>query len=354
MIEKKILVVGGANIEYILKSKTDIIQGSKNFVEIEELFGGSGVNYSLRLLAYGEDVIPLLFVGDDSTGREIYEKLAPFGVKEKTFFVPQLHTPRSTILVEGIHRTILSQDPNQNNIFQPFIAKKLPTIGEVSALVIGHIHNDRKEIQKKGDILSTIYLLDYYAHKANTLIYANFGATQLAYGVKYWEKYLPQVDILQLNIHELAHFLGDGHSYDLASLIQKIEMLNITTVITLDKFGAIGIMKDVKNTLFMVRPINDKENFVDSTGAGDAFCAGMVSYLKGNKHFNQDAFKKGMERGRSWASYACNSFGGANNCPTKSEIEHYHNKKTKNNTVVTYHDSAMKDIISLIDSMLKS
>ena len=360
MIETNILVIGGANIEYILKSKSDIIQGSKNFVEIEELLGGSGVNYTLRLLSYGEVVFPILFVGDDSTGRQIYESISALMqaenrdfLDEKKFFVPSLSTPRSTIIVEGIHRTILSQDANQTNIFQHFVTKRIPESHHIGALIIGHIHNDRKEINPRIDTLSTLYALDYY-HDRDTLIYANFGASQLAYGFDFWKGHLHKVDILQLNVYEFKRFVaGDGED-DFASLIQKIRKLKLSVIITLDKFGAIGLMKGEHENLYMARPINDIKDFVDSTGAGDAFCAGMVSRLKGLKDFTSLDFQEAMERGRSWATYACKSYGGANHCPNHEEIEHFHTLKTKDNAVVCYHDSAMKDIISLVDSMLKS
>ncbi len=352
MINKSILVIGGANIEYILKSKTDIIQGSKNFVDIEELLGGSGVNYSLRLLAYGERVFPILFLGDDSTGRQIYDEIHRYqNINEKDFFVPTLTTPRSTIIVEGIHRTILSQDANTKNIFQAFVAKRIDEAGAVGAVIIGHIHNDRKEINQEGELLSTLYILEHFKETA-TLVYANFGASQLEYGFSFWKTHLSKVDILQLNIHELTTFLSNGAPCDLACLIRMIQELNINMIVTLDKFGALGIMKDEKNTLFMARPINNLEGFVDSTGAGDAFCAGMTSKLKGNKTFSHVDFKEAMERGRSWATYACKSFGGANHCPSKEDIDTFHHDKIRDNEVVLYHDKAMLDVIALVDSML--
>ncbi len=359
MTNNHILVIGGANIEYIHKSKNDIVQGSKNFVEIEELFGGSGVNYALRLLTYGEVVFPVLFMGDDSTGRQIYDALLPFSkdankdfFKEEEFFVPTLTTPRSSIIVEGSHRTILSQDANKENIFQAFVAKRIQDAGEVGALIIGHIHNDRQDINPQGTHLSTIYALEYFSNK-ETLVYANFGASQLEYGFSFWKTYLPKVDVLQLNIHELRAFLSNGSHCNLACLIQKVQDLSLTMIITLDQFGALGIMKDKPHTLFMARPIQDIEDFVDSTGAGDAFCAGMISKLKGKKYFTAEDFKEAMERGRSWATYACKSYGGANHCPSPQQVVTFHKEKTTNNEVVLYHDAAMQDIIALVDSMLE-
>jgi len=359
MIDNTILVIGGANMEYILKSKKDIVQGSKNFVDIEELFGGSGVNYTLRLLSYGEVVYPVLFLGNDSTGMRIAEEirhLSPAKTKDflaaESFFVPALTTPRSTIIVEGIHRTILSQDANKNSIFQTFVAKRIAEAGAVDTVVIGHIHNDRAEINPDKKTLTTLYVLEYFSDK-NTLIYANFGASQLEYGFYFWKKHLKKVDILQLNIHELRAFLADDESCDLACLIQKIRALEINMIITIDKFGALGLMKEKKNTLFMARPINDDDEFIDSTGAGDAFCAGMVSRLAGKKYFDEQDFKEAMERARSWATYACKSFGGANACPTKKVLDHFHHIHLKSNEVALYHDEAMRDIIALVDTMLQ-
>jgi len=353
MTNNNILVIGGANIEYVLKSKTDIVQGSKNFVDIEELFGGSGVNYSLRLLSYGESVFPILFVGDDSTGRQIYDAMCDYmEIREKDFFVPTLTTPQSTIIVEGAHRTILSQDANRKNIFQAFVAKRIEHAEDIGAVIIGHIHNDRLEINTKDDTLTTLYTLEHFKDDKNTLVYVNFGASQLEYGFSFWKDHLEKVDILQLNIHELRTFISNGFTCDLACLIEKIHELHINMILTLDKFGAIGIMKDDKNTLFVARPIPNIKGFVDSTGSGDAYCAGMVSRLKGDKNFSANSFKEAMERGRSWATYACKSFGGANDCPAKKEIDTFHHDKNKDNEVVLYKDSAMKDVIALIDSMI--
>jgi len=352
MINKNILVIGGANIEYILKSKTNIIQGSKNFVDIEELLGGSGVNYSLRLLAYGESVFSILFLGDDSTGRQIYDAISHYKkYNENDFFVPSISTPRSTIIVEGAHRTILSQDANKTNTFQAFVAKRIDDAGAVGAVIIGHIHNDRAEINQKGETLSTLYTLEHFK-ETETLVYANFGASQLEYGFSFWKKHLEKIDILQLNIHELSTLLTNGKSCNLTCLIKKIQKLPINIIITLDKFGAMGFMKDEKNRLFMARPIDNIKGFVDSTGAGDAFCAGMVSRLKGRKRFSALDFKEAMEKGRSWATFACKSYGGANHCPNKTTINAFHAKETNKNEVVSYQDDAMHDIIALMDSII--
>jgi sugar/nucleoside kinase (ribokinase family) len=360
MTNNNILVIGGANMEYVLKSEKDIVQGSKNFVEIEELFGGSGVNYSLRLMAYHETVYPILFLGDDGTGRLIYEEMLSFVTsqnsaffQEDSFFVPRLQTPRSAIVVEGPHRTILSEDANKENIFKAFVAKRMQDAGDVGAVIIGHIHNDRAQINTNSNNLSTLYILNHFEDK-ETLVYANFGTSQLEYGFSFWKDALKKVDILQLNIHELRRFLSNGTTCSLSCLIEKIREIDIHMIITLDKFGALGIMREEKDAIFMARPITGLDDFVDSTGAGDAFCAGMVSRLKGKKYFAKKEFKEAMERARSWATFACKSYGGANACPNKKEIERYHDSTLQENEVVYYKEEEMQDIIALIDTMLSN
>jgi sugar/nucleoside kinase (ribokinase family) len=357
MNRAKILVIGGANIEYILKSNTPIKMGGKNFVDIQELFGGSGMNYTSRLLAYGEDVLPILFVGRDSVGEKIYEKLTSYPngsyLSKDHFFVPNLTTSRSTIVVDGVSRTIFSQDQNDKNIFQPFVKKRLRSIDSPDTVIIGHIHSDRKDINEDSNMLSTSHIIDNFT-QTDTLIYANLGASQLEYGFDFWKEKLKEIDILQLNIHELKQFIKDGEKLDLFSLINLIKEIGICAVITLDQFGALGIYRGERDCLFLARAITNESDFVDSTGAGDAFCAGMVSSLGRSKNFSKAEFKEAMGVGRSWASYACNSYGGANECPNHNQIKDFHDKSIKENEVMIYNGESIRDILALLDSMLKN
>jgi sugar/nucleoside kinase (ribokinase family) len=256
-------------------------------------------------------------------------------------------------VVDGNNRTIFSQDQNDNNIFKPFIEGRLDQVYDIDTVIIGHIHSDRRDINSDKSMLSTAYIIDNF-RETNTLIYANLGASQLEYGFDYWKKDLKNIDILQLNIHELTQFIKNGDSLDLFSLIEKIKDLGISAVITLDWFGALGIYKGEKDCLFLARSITNEVDFVDSTGAGDAFCSGMVSSFDGVKDFSKEQFKEAMGVGRSWASYACNSYGGANECPSHSEIQNFHDKNIKENEVMIYNGESIRDILALLDSMLRS
>ena len=355
-----IVVIGGANMEYILKPENKLIDGGKNFVEIDELFGGSGVNYTLRLLSYGELVFPILFLGDDRTGEMIFSELSRYKKSENsyffdkdTFFVPKLKTIRSVIVVDGHKRTILSEDQNKENIFFDFVKSRVSQINDLNSVIIGHIHNDRKEINDDDSKLTTKFIIDYFRDK-DVLIYANFGASQLEYGYSFWSNYIKDIDILQLNIEEFKEFLGEDIDCTLDLLIEKIRSIGINAIITLDRFGAIGVLRSQNDAIFFARPISKIDGFIDSTGAGDAFCAGMVSYLDGKKEILKDEFMVAMEYARTWATYACRSYGGANLCPNKDEIESYHSKLIKDSKVVYYKDKEMRDILSLIDTLIQN
>ncbi len=359
MKENNIVVIGGANLEYIITSEYEIIRGSKNSVNIEEYYGGSGVNYTLRLLHTGEPVYPVLFLGDDHAGHQIQAEIATaltaenpkirYFIEERGFFIPGVDTPKSTIIVEGAYRTILTHDKNRKNTFRSFVAERLKKVDDVSAVIIGHIHNDKPAISQTPENLSTIFAIKYFQHK-EVLIYANFGASQLAHGFDFWKAHLPFVDILQLNVYEMKNFFQKENEYPtLEKIVKTLQDLEISAIITLDKFGAIGILKDAKDSVFLARPVDLGDKFADSTGAGDAFCAGMVAALNGKKTFTAYDFKHAMEVARSWAVCACMSYGGANHCPSAEAIETFHENIVKDNEVLQYQGERIKDIFALID-----
>jgi len=350
MIDKSsIVIIGGANKEYIIKSESDIIHGEKNPVDMEEHYGGSGINYTLRLLHTGFNVFPILSIGDDYIGHEIKQlllsssksKISNNFINQNSFTIKDLPTPKSTIIVEGIHRTILTQRFTKHNLFYRYIKDKISNISNATSLIIGHI-------RCKKDLNATTLAIEYFKNK-NTLIYANFGNTQIQHKYSFWKSYLIHIDFLQLNINEYKKFF---ETTSLSLIIKQLQQININAIITLENYGLLAIMKDNNQKIFLARSIDLEDKFVDSTGAGDALCAGVVSQLDQKKSFNENEFIKALEIGRSWAIYACTSFGGANNCPDTIEIEQFHNKINKDNEIVIYEGAQIKDLIALIDSKM--
>ncbi len=62
--KKRIVTVGSGTVEYVLKYSGEKIElGSKHATELTLLYGGSGVNYAMRLLTAGDDALPILAIG---------------------------------------------------------------------------------------------------------------------------------------------------------------------------------------------------------------------------------------------------------------------------------------------------
>jgi len=70
-----VITVGSGAFENILLCDGVLQLGGKHIVQQEESLGGSGLNYTLRLLAAGKEVLPILPVGDDPLGQLIRESI---------------------------------------------------------------------------------------------------------------------------------------------------------------------------------------------------------------------------------------------------------------------------------------
>jgi sugar/nucleoside kinase (ribokinase family) len=335
---KTIVAIGGGNAEYLYISKNPVSLGQKNPIsEVRELVGGGGVNFSARLLATGYDVYPILSVGDDRTGRMIQSQLSALAqnacapdevlnfIKSQNFIVPGMKTSSSTILIQPANRTIFGHNTEGDiNVFNNFLQKRLYDVEQVTgkkpdAIRISHINrfSNSQNIQAEGEIIKKI-IRDY---QNKSLLFVNLGASQLALELDYWEDTLKRVDVVQLNLHEAKRLFSKNEASTTVSYIIKwFRDRGISAVITLAKFGAVGTFKSGREGIMFAWPLEVK-NFVDPTGAGDAFSAGMVSLLCQNKEFVFSDYFSAIDRGRHWASYACTTYGGCGECPSTEDLK---------------------------------
>ena len=366
-----ILVVGGGNSEEILILNSELDIGKKHKVKTESLFGGSGVNYVMRLLTQGYDVFPILPIGKDAIGRKIRKNILKTARSIKAskrviefigkrddncFFDPCIKTPSTTVLVENSRRTIFTEKMKNGQNFIKHVQKRIDDVDNLtftapSAVMIGHIHSDSKDISKEnaGDV--TKYIINTF--KNRSLVFTNLGSSQLSLGLDFWKKYLLDIDLFQVNLDEAKIFFcgKKGEELKLTEIIKIIRKLNINVVITLDKFGAIGIHKENKDTVFIAWPVLDANEVIDTTGAGDAFAAGLVAYMVKAPNVEAISFKDAISHARIWAAYACSTYGGANHCPTARQLEEY--KQTialnGNKSVEITNQDYTSEILTLLD-----
>jgi sugar/nucleoside kinase (ribokinase family) len=362
--EKKldyVLVVGGANIEYIYEKNDDTkLFMKQNYSEKKMEFGGSGLNYTLKLMNANINVFPILPLGDDNDGEKIKIRLLADQAKisAKKFDLTALelsfkgvHTMESLIISEKKGRTIWANENKKpaNDIFNQIIEANfdlLKNLDNPTVVMIGHIHSDANLHHINN--LSTAKLIDKFYNKS--LIYVNLGRSQLSYGFEFWKDTLKKIDILQFNLEEVKHFFSiSNYENSLVNILKIFQELNLNVVITLDKLGAICIVKKTQKIIYAQEFIID--NYKDKTGAGDSFACGIVFDLIENnnvKNLNYSALYQAVETGRTWASYTCTHLGGASYCPNKQELNTFYQNMTKE-TQPWGMKEIDYDIVNLID-----
>jgi hypothetical protein len=268
---------------------------------------------------------------------------------------------KSTIIVSGENRTIFTEELTGEYDYSEFVNKQIENLEnipglEISAVMIGHIYADdpdnNKRIDETGKITKDI--IKKFHNKA--LIYANFGNSQLKQGFDFWKGHIKDIDVFQLSISEIKNFLSkknDRNGQNITSLYQIIEFFSsegISTIITLDKFGAVANFKNGEDGIILCWPF-DLKDFIDSTGAGDAFGSGMVASLyqfKTSKIIFGN-FLNAIKEARVWSAYACTTLGGSANCPEKSTLQTFKNSAEEFGKLEVKGLEESKFILKLID-----
>ena len=331
-----VVAIGSGVSENVYKMSSELRIGQKHIVERYKLKGGSGLNYTFRLMNMGIPVLPILSVGNDSLGFEIRENIKSLAeerfpnspilkyIKSEEFLCEDFSTPESTIMVYKDERTILTEKLNDEDIekLQDHIFRwvdriiKNPAL-KIKAVMIGHIYGDDK---KGGEITKTI--IDKFSQLKESIIFANFGASQISLGVKQWKKYLRKITVLQLSLSEVRDFFREEKNVSsLIEIIKWFKKRNITIVITMDKFGAVATYKN-KKAIILAWPFELGEKLVDTTGSGDAFGSGITSVLY-SQETKSDDFFAAVEEARKWAAFACTTLGGAEHCPNKDKLDSF-------------------------------
>jgi len=340
--DESILVIGSGVAENVLTTESKIKMDQKHIVKRFELLGGSGLNYTFRLAQTGHPAFPILSVGKDALGLKIQKEVSEASasqclgqavsdfVDKPNFLCDQLHTPQTTIVVSGDQRTIFTEEMEGVQFFKKFVDSRMKKLNKYSksirAVMIGHIYADNPDLNPTEKGSTTIEIIKKYRNRG-TLIFANFGESQLSCGRDFWIKNnMTDVDIFQFSLNEVRRFFAKEERVPtLPEIIAWFRQNSITAVITLEKFGAIATFKNGKDGIIFGWPF-ELDRVVDSTGAGDAFGAGLVStlYKKGSIEFHD--FVGAVKRARVWAAYACTTLGGSNDCPDITELQEFEKK----------------------------
>ncbi|WP_020657968.1 carbohydrate kinase family protein [Amycolatopsis benzoatilytica] len=256
-----IVVVGDAGLDVVARHDQPLPHGGDARANIRFTGGGAGANTALWLRSLGADTTLVARIGDDSGGRLIRAELEAAGVRCAFATDPEAPTCCVVVLVDGEGQRSMLADRGANKRFAPEDVTPDALAGA------GHLH------------LSGYVLLDPSSRPAGLAALAAAKEAGLTTSVD------PQA---AAHIHDPAAFLDDVRGTDLlmpnteellaltgsADPASAAELLNAVgaVVVTAGLGGASWIDPDGVVSVPAV-----EADCVDSTGAGDAFDAGVLT-----------------------------------------------------------------------------
>jgi len=262
-----VLVVGDVALDVVATHSGSIVHGGDSRASIALTTGGAGANTAAWLAHCGVETVLVARVGDDVAGRGASEELTTSGVRCAFAFDDTASTCCVVVLVDS--------DGQRSMLPDRGAGKNLAATDLDPALVesADHLH------------LSGYVLLDESSREAGHAMLAAARRAGLTTSVDpqsaalitdpaLFVEELRGVDVLLPNLDELHALTGSRDPASAAALLDTVGAVAVTTGPT----GASWVDKDG-----VVSVPAAPGDCVDSTGAGDAFDAGLLSALLAGK-----------------------------------------------------------------------
>ena len=253
----RVVVVGDLMVDVVARLSGALARGSDTPARIERHGGGQGANVAAWLAACGEPVTFVGRVGDDALGREAVAELEAAGVDARVTLDAGRPTGTCLVLVEpGGERTMVP-DPGANDAL---LVEDLPE-GT-------HVHLAGYTLLREGSRAAGLHALAQARTRGmTTSLDPSSAALLAAVGAARFLEWAGPVDLLLPNEDEAAVLGAAPATARAPSPIPAREI-----VVKCGPEGA--LWTDGART---VRRTADAVEVVDTTGAGDAFAAGLLS-----------------------------------------------------------------------------
>ncbi|WP_410610711.1 carbohydrate kinase family protein [Amycolatopsis sp. lyj-109] len=256
-----IVVVGDAALDVIARHDKPLPHGGDARAKIRFTGGGSGANTALWLRHLGAETTLLARIGDDPGGRLIRAELEAAGVRCAFAVDPEAPTCCVVVMVDGSGQRSMLADRGANQRFAP------EDVTPESLAGASHLH------------LSGYVLLDPPSRAAGLAALAaarEAGLTtsvdpQAAAHITDPAAFLADVrgvDLLMPNTEELVALTGSADPVSAKELLGAVGAV----VVTAGLDGASWVDADGVTSVPAV-----EAECIDSTGAGDAFDAGVLT-----------------------------------------------------------------------------
>lgn len=268
----RILVLGDVTTDIVVRPASAIAHGSDTTATIRTTGGGSAANTAAWLGVTNTPVTLVARVGDDAAGRDRLAELAASGVECAVTVDPDTPTGMIVVLVDTDGERTMLADRGANLR----LAVEDVETGFSSALSATHLHLSGYPLLHPATRPAGLHALARARATGLTIsVDAASAAPLRAVGPADFRHWIDGVDLLLANAEEASVLTG----LDDPDAAAKELLASAGTVVV--KRGAEGALwrSAAERVAVPAAPVG---GVVDSTGAGDAFAAGLLAtWLRG-------------------------------------------------------------------------
>jgi sugar/nucleoside kinase (ribokinase family) len=257
----RIVVLGDVMVDVVVRLSEPLARGSDAPAQIRFHGGGSAANTAAWLAAAGAEVMLVGRIGDDPPGGAALDALVEGGVDARLAVDPELATGTCVVLVGPDGERTMAPDAGANDgLSEDDLASEL--LGEG-----GHLHVSGYSLLRAGSRAAAMAGIRLALKAGMTVSVDPSSSALLSSDFLDWAD---GADLLLPNASEAHALTGDSDPERAArALAERFGEV----VVTLGPAGALWTDGDAVLRAAAV-PVDE---IVDSTGAGDAFAAGLLS-----------------------------------------------------------------------------
>jgi ribokinase len=296
-----ILVAGSANLDFVVRAEHIPAPGETVLGRDFKTFpGGKGANQAVACArAGGVATHMLLALGQDAFAKPLQDSLHNAGVTLHTVLAEGHPTGTAFICLSAAGENAITVAPGANATLLP---EHMPSLAGFSHLLL-----------QLETPFATVTAYAQAARAAGVAVVLNAAPAQ-----KLSTELLGLVDILIVNEGELAT-VSQHHG----SVSECLTRLDVPTVVV--TLGAQGCCARHLGEVFL--QASYEVAVMDTTGAGDTFCAALVAALSQN-HTMSEALRQANAAG----ALACTRMGAQSSVPLASEVNTLINQQPDTNT----------------------
>ncbi|GAA1220614.1 carbohydrate kinase family protein [Prauserella alba] len=260
----RIVVVGDAGLDVVARHEGPLVHGGDTRARVGLTGGGAGANTALWLRAAGADPVLLARVGDDPGGRLLRTELEAAGVTCAFAVDADAATCCVVVLVDPDGQRTMLPDRGANKRFGP---ADVAAVGPAALEGADHLHLSGYVLLDPSSRPAGLAALEA-ARTAGVPTSVDPQAAALITDPGRFLADVRGVDLLLPNAAELAALTGSGDPVAAHELLGHVGAVAVTTGLD----GAAWVDGEGMRTV-PAQPVP----CVDSTGAGDAFNAGLLT-----------------------------------------------------------------------------